>query len=304
MSRRATVWLAAGVAALVVAAVAAALFLLTRPSGPDAAVRAYLEALADGDADRALAALDEPDDGVDRAAALAGATARISSPEIVGYGYPAGTDSAGVAARFELDGRTHDLNVGLERVDGRWRIRDTGLATVELTTDLGEAVRVGDAVVGAGTVALLPAVYPVRATPDDVLTGETTAVAVPGTTTTAAVDAELSPAAASLAQEQVDAYATRCAARASTVAQACGFVIPWTASLATLDAVAYRIETLPELSLSADGRSFAATGGEVVATVTGTAHDGAAASLTYRDDDWSLRGVVEVTADGLVLGVR
>ncbi|GAA5197308.1 hypothetical protein [Microbacterium jejuense] len=105
-------------------------------------------------------------------------------------------------------------------------------------------------------------------------------------------------------QEQVDAYADACAEPAAAVPGHCGIVIPWAADLAQLTSVAFRVEQRPTVAISADGGSFAATGGVLVASVTGTTRDGVAATFTYRTDAWTLRGDIDDEGDRIVVSVR
>ena len=51
------------------------------------------------------------------------------------------------------------------------------------------------------------------------------------------------------------------------------------------------------------GSGFAATGGTLVATAVGVDDGGGAASFTYRDSEWALRGSVGFTIDALTLEV-
>src|SRR3546814_16513216 len=83
-----------------------------------------------------------------------------------------------------------------------------------------------------------------------------------------------------------------------------GLRLPAAADLVSASAGAYGVEQLPRLTLAADGRAFDATGGVVVATVTGTTRDGATRSVTYRDDAWTLRGEVRIRGEQLILGVH
>ncbi|MFD4958631.1 hypothetical protein [Microbacterium sp. NPDC058389] len=105
-------------------------------------------------------------------------------------------------------------------------------------------------------------------------------------------------------QEQLDRYADACAAPAATVPAHCGIVVPWAADLAQLSGVAFRIEAYPVAVVSADGGSFDATGGVLVATATGTTRDGASGSFTYRTDEWALRGDVVVEDGRTIVSVR
>jgi hypothetical protein len=105
-------------------------------------------------------------------------------------------------------------------------------------------------------------------------------------------------------QEQLDAYADSCAQPAVTVPDHCGIVIPWAADLAQLTGVAFRIEQHPTVAISADGATFDATGGVLVATVSGTTRDGVAAEFTYRTDAWTLRGDIDADGDRILVSVR
>jgi hypothetical protein len=105
-------------------------------------------------------------------------------------------------------------------------------------------------------------------------------------------------------QEKLDAYADACARPATVVPEHCGIVIPWAADLASLTRVAFRIEQYPVVSISADGATFDATGGVLVATVTGTTRDGSPGVFTYRADDWSLRGDIRLDGARTVVSVR
>ncbi|GAA2006371.1 hypothetical protein [Microbacterium ulmi] len=151
--------------------------------------------------------------------------------------------------------------------------------------------------------ALLPGAYSASASPTGLLSGATTVVVLPGGDDDVAVEASLSADATAKAQAQLDAYARACAQPADAVPANCGIRVPWAADLAGLDRIAFRIEQLPAVVLSPDARSFAATGGILVATASGTARDGTAGSFTYRADDWALRGTVAFAGDGMVLGV-
>ncbi len=87
------------------------------------------------------------------------------------------------------------------------------------------------------------------------------------------------PEATGAAQAQLDAYADACTQPATTVPPNCGLRVPWAADLTALSSLAFRIDQRPVLVLSADARTFAATGGVVVATATGTTREGTTAQL-------------------------
>ena len=156
----------------------------------------------------------------------------------------------------------------------------------------------------AAPLALLPAEYVVAAAPPGILEGSADVAVVPGAPGSVSLTAALAPEATERVQEQLDAYADTCAAPATAVPDDCGIVVPWAADLASLENISFRIEQHPALTLSPDARSFDATGGVLVATAHGVTREGAAASVTYRTDDWALRGSVQLEGDRVVLSVR
>ncbi len=299
MKRGIVIAVAAGVAAVLVGG-GILWWTLTRPPSAEDAAHAYLRALAEGDVDAVgEMLLDEPE-GLREA--FAGASDHISADYELELTEESG--ATGGRARVELGGEAGTVSFGLSLVEGRWRLSGEYSATLTVTTSLGDSVRIGEALVPAGEpVQVLPAVYPVTAAPAGILTGEATAVVTNEAPVEVTLSAALSPAATTLAQEQLDAYAEACTQPSSTVPANCGIRVPWAADLATLDGIAFRVERLPGVVLASDVRSFAATGGVVVATATGTTRDGTATSVTYRADDWSLRGSVALTGDEMVLQV-
>jgi hypothetical protein len=102
--------------------------------------------------------------------------------------------------------------------------------------------------------------------------------------------------AAERAQEKLDALLTTCAeSTAIAPPEHCGIVIPWGTEFADVTGIRYRIEKVPALMLDDD--SFTATGGVLVATVSGTGQDGATRTETYRTENWSVRGDIAITDD-------
>lgn len=300
MKRGAVIAIAAGAAALLVGGVAA-VWLLSRPPSIEDAARAYLAALSTGDADAIAAMIPDSAPGTVQTTtdAFAGADAYIEDPRVDGVG-----GDGSVRASATLDGRPATIFFMLSLADGRWQLSGDYLSAVAVTTTIGDAVEVGGAFASTDTaLPLLPAVYTVRAAPVGILDGATTVAVTNETPIAVQVEASLSPGANAIAQEQLDAYVEACAAPASAVPDTCGLRIPWGADLASLTAVSFRIEEYPAVALSADAASFAATGGVLVATATGTTRDGAEASFTYRTGEWSLRGVVAFDGDRMVLRV-
>ncbi|NLP82300.1 hypothetical protein HF576_00395 [Microbacterium sp. CFH 90308] len=312
MKRAAVVGIIAGAAVAVAAAGAAAWFLL-RPASVEDVAREYLAALSDGDweAIDGMRADPLPDDAdVVVADSFTGAAGYAQDPRIETIGEERG-GRVEVEATAEIDGSSRTIVFALTRVGSDWKLAGedylaalTVHAAIEDGTTL-PAVRIGDALAPTKTVvALLPAVYDIRAAPSDVLEGG--AVIGVSNDAPAAVDVEasFSPDAAGLAQEQLDAYAESCTRAAAEVPDQCGLIVPWQADLAELERIAFRVEQLPDVTLSPTGTSFDATGGIVVATAHGLRRDGTPGSFTYRADDWALRGSIRFSGEEMVLGVR
>ena len=303
MKRGAVIGIVAAATAVVVAGGVAGL-VLTRPTSADAVADEYLRALSEGDfpAIESLV-VDGGEDLEQVEAAFAGASAYISD-----YSFEIDDGGAGtqrVRAEVDLDGEPAVVLFVLTQEDGRWRVAADHLGSLEVETTIGDSVRVGDALVPAATpISVLPAAYPVTAAPGGLVVGDTSAIVTNEAPVTVTVDAALAPEATTAAQEQLDAYADACARPADAVSENCGLRVPWAADLASLSSIAFRIDAYPVLALADDGRSFAATDGEVVATATGTTRAGTPGTFTYRADDWALRGAVAFVGDEMVLAVR
>lgn len=301
--KRSTVLILALTAVAVVAAGAGiAVWSATRSPGPSDVAMTYFTALASGDAQAALAVTDIPDaEHGDLTAAYEGAE-RVADPRVTEAVQSA--DAAQVVVSYDIGGEAHESALELIRAaDGAWALT-SATGRVLVTPTIGDAAAIGDLTVPADDeLALLPGGYAVHALPRGLVEGAASAVITPGELTTVALEAAVAPAATAAAQEQLDAYATACTQPAAAVPANCGIRVPWAADLATLDGIAFRVERLPGVVLASDARSFAATGGVVVATATGTTRDGTATSVAYRADDWSLRGSVVLTGDEMVLQV-
>jgi hypothetical protein len=301
--KRPTAILVGSAVALALAAGGALAWVATRPSGPDETARAYLAALERGDSP-ALASLLALPERRESLLLETWAQAREYPRGVRLDRVTEGPDGAEAEATATVEGRERRLSFVLERGDGGWRVTSGATTIARIGTSLGDAVRVGDLSVPAGDVELLPGVYDFAAAPSGLAEGSAS-VAVPADgPIDADIDARLTPDAVARAQGQLDAYALACAAGGTEVPDACGLRIPWAADLATASAFAYRIEQLPALTIEPDGRTFAATGGVVVATVTGRDLGGRDAAFTYRNDAWTLGGDVRLGADGLTLSVR
>ncbi|GEK87573.1 hypothetical protein [Microbacterium aerolatum] len=114
-----------------------------------------------------------------------------------------------------------------------------------------------------------------------------------------AVEPATGPEATALAQQQLDARLAACTESAAEAPDSCGIAIPWTADFAAVDGIRYRVEKTPELTLTPP--TFRADDGILVATVTGTGLDGTAKTLTYRTENWMLRGDLRVKRAGVGL---
>ncbi|TQJ31674.1 hypothetical protein [Microbacterium sp. SLBN-146] len=300
MKRRAVIGVAAGIVAVAAAAGAVAAWMVTRPESAEDAAGRYLAALADGDVAAVERFLPDASDTEHLSAAFAGATGYIED-----YDYTVGEVRDGaqrVEANVRLGGERRTLGFVLARADDGWELDVDELGSLEVSTTLGDAVRVGDAVT-ALSVRLLPAVYPVEPMPVGILAGGSEVAVTSPDSVALSLEPTLTPEATALAQRQLDAYAAGCAEATDAVPDDCGLRVPWAADLARLDAIAFRIEAPPVVALAPDGQSFAATGGVIAATASGVGRDGGAASFTYRADDWALRGTVEFASDAMALVV-
>ncbi|GAA1958338.1 hypothetical protein [Microbacterium deminutum] len=290
-------------AALVVAGGATAAWLLTRPPSAEAVADAYLRALSEGDFATIQGLVGGGDsDGRQLESAFSGASGHISDYSVRLSGE---SDAARTArADVELGGEKAVVTFSLTQQDGRWKVADY-LASLEVKTTMGDSARVGGVLVPAGEpVPLLPAVYPVTAAPQGLLVGDASAIVTNQEPVSVSLAPTLSPGAGELAQQRLDAYADDCAKPAPTVPGNCGLRVPWAADLASLDSIAFRIDTYPVVALAQDGHSFDALGGRIVATATGTTRAGAPGSFTYETDEWALRGTVTFQGDEMVLAVR
>ena len=101
------------------------------------------------------------------------------------------------------------------------------------------------------------------------------------------------------AQQRLDEHLEECTEPAAEVPASCGIAIPWAADFVSVTGIRYRIEQSPALTLTPP--TFRADGGILVATVTGAGVDGATTTLTYRTENWMLRGDVDVTATDVTL---
>lgn len=262
----------------------------------------YLSALASGDAAGALAVTALPGDEFDEIeTAYASATERVTEARVLNT--TDRTDSSLVTVSYLLAGTEVTPTLELVERESGWQIIN-GLAAVTPLTSLGDAVGIGTRVVSAGApLWLLPGRYDIEALPRGIVAGSATIDVAPGIDAEVTLAASVSADATAAAQTQLDAYADACIETAPAPPENCGIRVPWAADLATATSFAYRVDQRPVVSVSADGRTFAATGGVIVATVSGTTREGAPASFTYRADDWALRGTVSFQGNEMVLAV-
>lgn len=293
-------WAVAG--AVVVATAIGVGWALTRAPTASDATMAYFAALESGDAEGALAFARVPDEAHDATvAAYSAVAARVADARVIAATGEART--AEVTVEFTIDGQRRESTLTVTADDSGWTSSDA-VAAVAVTTTLGDSVSIGDSLIAtADGIVLLPGRYEVTAAPMGLVEGSQTVDVEPGTDVEVAVEASLAPAATSVAQQQLDAYADDCTAPTTTVPTNCGLRIPWAADLATLSTLEFHIDQRPQLALAPDGRTFSATDGIVIATATGTTRAGAPASFTYRADDWALRGSVSFQGNEMVLAV-
>ena len=324
------------VAAAVVAIVAivggfVAWSFISRPSGAAETVGAYLAALerGDGAAASALSAQQAVDAAAVEFGALDDATEWISAARVETI-TEEGTDATATAT-FTLAATQHSVTMTLSNRSGAWLVTDAPATTLRATSTMGAGIEIGDVAVPfddaaaagadaataagtgtetetkaathAATVALLPGVYEVTAAPAGLLEGAQEVVATGAESLNVALQPTLGAAALTAADAQLATYLAACTAPATAVPLDCGIRVPWAADLASLTRLTFRIDKAPTLALAPDGSGFAATGGTLVATAVGVDDGGGAASFTYRDSEWALRGSVGFTIDALTLEV-
>ncbi|MFT4220866.1 MAG: hypothetical protein QM611_10145 [Microbacterium sp.] len=297
MRRGAVIGIVVG-AAVLAAGGGLAWWLMHGESAADAAHR-YVHALEEGDRDTLAGFL--PDDA-DRDRLLDmfdGATGRVADAKL-----SAPASDGGFRAAVTIDGQPGVVLFMLDDSSGAWRLSGDYLGSLEATATIGNGVEIGGVAVAAGATTVLPAVYPVRASPVEILSGQATVAVTNERPVSVRVEASISPDATALAQAQLDEYAHQCARSATAVPPHCGLKVPWGADLASLTSLDFRIEQTPQVELAADAASFSATDGVIVATARGVARDGGEGEFTYRADDWSLRGSVRFDESGMVLAVR
>lgn len=135
------------------------------------------------------------------------------------------------------------------------------------------------------------------------------APAVPSETPAAASTPEPTGDTLTLVQDELDAQLLSCT-KEETVGGAapddCGIRIPWGTEFTAVESMTFRIEQLPAAELTTTGDEidgFIATGGVLVATITGTGPDGTPRTETYRTETWEVRGDVSLSDDRVAITV-
>lgn len=293
--KRRGLWIAVAIIGALAAAGIIAALLLDRPATPEDQARAYLDALAAGDAEAAAATGVEA--GEYAGPALSAATGLISSPT-VGTAVVDGR-MATVDVNFQLDGETRETELVLRHDGDRWVPE---AASALATAQLPVPTTIGDAFLDAGRrTPLYPGVYEAQAAPADYFEGSVEFALVPGDNEQPAMEPQMRPEGQELAQAQLDAYAATCTEKAAEVPEHCGIRVPWAGDLVEIKKISYEVERTPSIALDDD--AFIATGGSLVATVQGTGFDGRLMTVSYRTDTWSMRGDVSFTADDILLEV-
>ncbi|MGZ8804066.1 MAG: hypothetical protein ACXWZG_02025 [Microbacterium sp.] len=303
MKRSTIIGVALGASVVVAIGAGVAIWSTTRtPSASDVAL-IYFSALEAGEADAALELTRTPDADVGGIVdAYASVVARASDARVTDA--DEGSDTAEVSVAYEIAGDTRESTLELTRPDGGGWVITHGTGTLVVSTTLGDSAGIGALVVPADQATpLLPGAYDIEPLPRGLVAGSAPAVITPGSEEAVSLSPSPTSEATAAAQAQLDSYADACTQPASAVPPSCGLRVPWAADLTDLSSLAFRIDQRPVLALSLDARTFAATGGVVVATATGTTREGTTGSFTYRADDWALRGSVDFVGNEMVLSV-
>lgn len=293
--RKRTVWIAAILAAIAVVAAAVIWLVIPRGSSAEDQALVYFHALADGDLDAVRSTGIEV--SADAASAFLSASEYLSEVALAGA---TGTETSTIVTiSYALGDERFEAELTMIDEAGEW-VPDAASAQGEVTFNV--PVGIGDSALMAGAaVRLLPAAYEAAAIPAELLEAHATVQVLPGRTQDAELEPVLRPEATEIAQTQLDEHLTTCTATAAEPPPSCGIVIPSAADFSTVSEISYRIAQLPTVALTPT--TFQADDGELIAAVIGTAWDGSAKSLTYRTENWTLRGDVTFTVDDIVLSV-
>ncbi|WP_261164577.1 condensin complex subunit 2 [Microbacterium sp. Marseille-Q6965] len=296
--RRTALVLALVAITVVVIGAATAWWLTAGGSEPRATAQRFLDALVAGDAEALRVVTDADDDAL----ALFAQAREHASGAALGAVETDGDDAL-LRATVTLGGERAEVAVPMRRLGETWIVQSATALTV--TPGLGDAFAIGDAAFSADEAPrLLPALYEVAPLPAEVLRGSAEVAILPGQETAALdLDVAIADDATAVVQQHLAEHAADCAAATDAIPDACGIVVPWAADLRALERVAFTVERVPEVSLDTAAMAFEATGGALVAEVTGTAHDGTARTFSYRTDDWIMRGALAFRDAQLVLMV-
>lgn len=290
-------WAGAAVVGVLVAA-GLLWWLLPRPQSAGDAALELFHALAAGDATRVTGAGAPLTDAVRDA--FAEADERISDPVLLKA--DVSDQVATVEIGYHLGDDEHSSTLTLHRDGQGWTVaEDTVFGSVRASAPWSTDAAIGEVPLPLDEeVVLLPAIYPLRAGPAELFI-ETAVAVTAGGAQEVTLSPDLQGGALTLLQQQLDDYLDLCTAGGGSVPAQCGIRIPWAADIASLTQITYRVESYPVIALDLPG--FRGQGGVLMATARGTGHDGQQKVVTYRTDQWGVRGDVEISADTLILAV-
>lgn len=256
----------------------------------------YFRALAAGDINAVRASGLQVDTVT--AAAYATASGMLGQPKVIS----SKTVQGGVQVRigYSMAGRKLAAEVVMIREGDHWTAKKTPTGNLRVESAWG-TITVGGVPLDTPSIDLLPAVYPIAAGPSALISGAARIGVVAGAEQVIVLEPGFTTKAEKTAADRVDSYLEYCTRPATAIPENCGISVPWAADLATMSEVRFRIEKAPTLKLTPPG--FSATGGVLVATVTGTDPNGAPATKTYRSDAWALRGQLDFAPDGFTIAV-
>ena len=271
---------------------------------PQRAVVAYLSALEDGDASRALGLLAAPSTRNTAAlddAVLAGAWSLPRDPRVVDSRVEG--DRASVTVGFTLGDSSHEETYSLVRAAPQWGLFDRWLIEVEKWPRLGLDVT-GSSVVEINGVAapadrggvplLFPAGYTVGFNAE-YLHADPVRVDVlrPGEIAPVTLDPEPTEALASEVAAEAVAQLDACAEQTTLMPSGCPFGFETDHEILG-DEVAWSIVEHPSITLTADGTQLTVAPAEAVVEVSGRSRD----IVTAYESDFTERIIVRIT--GLV----
>lgn len=304
--KRPMVPILAVVGVIVIGMLAIGFWSTSRPASAERVAEQYLEALSGGDAADVRALLADPDAVPESAwTAFEGAAEHLGDAEIVELSET--EDAADVRVETVLADEPLELRFALAKDGTAWRVAEPTLTPVTMTATRGAWIDVAGSPMplegGSAELSLLPASYDVSAWPADFLDGQDR-VRVGAEPASVELDPAFTDAAQTQAEDALDAHIDECLAASSEVLDGCGMTVPWPADLAEATEITYRADALPQPEIDLDAGTFQATGGVVVATVTGLHDDGSEGTYSYRTDSWNIYGSVSLDEEGLLLSVN